>query len=472
MSKIAFPSGSVLNCPRNHRPRQLKIRTVANAMKQIKNFLLAAVLAVLCIATSLAENWPHWRGPNFNGSSSETKLPDDFSKTNNVKWIAAMPGPSASTPIIWGDRVFVSSTDLRTKTLRAIALDRKSGKELWNHETGQGFGVDNSSNFASPSPVTDGKVVYFLYGTGDVAAFDFGGKQLWIRNLQKDYGQFAYQWTYGASLTLFDGKLYIQVLQRDEPVHGRGCKDGPCESYLLALNPESGAEIWRHVRPSDAPLESKEAYSTPIPFEHKGRAEILITGGDCITGHDPKTGRELWRWGTWNVGRISHWRLVPSPVVSEQVALVCAPKGSPVFALKHGGQGKLEDSSIAWKTDNHREVSSDVATPLYYQGRFYVLNGEKKILSRVDPATGKPDWIGELGTRPKIECSPTGADGKIYFQDFRGTVFIVDAGKEFKVIRMIPMGDDGDDKLRSTIAVSQGNLFIRTGSKLYCVRRN
>jgi outer membrane protein assembly factor BamB len=357
---------------------------------------------------------------------------------------------------------------LRTKTLRAIALDRKTGKLLWNHEVAPGFSLDDSSNFASPSPVTDGTLAVFCYGTGDLAAFDFGGKKLWSRNLQKDYGQFAYQWIYGASPTLFDGILYVQVLQRDVSVHGRGCKDGPCESYLLALNPKTGKEMWRHVRPSDAPQEAKEAYSTPIPFEYEGRVEILITGGDCITGHDAKTGRELWRWGTWNTARVSSWRLVPSPVASGQVALACAPKGSPVFAVKHGGKGTLDNSWVGWKSDEH-EISSDVATPLLYQGRFYVLNGEKKVLARIDPATGEPDWIGKLGSRPKIESSPTGADGKIFFQDFRGTVFVIEAGKQFKLLRMIPMGDDGDDRVRSTIAVAQGNLFIRTGSKLYCV---
>lgn len=463
-------------------------------MNRFAIVLIVVLKATIVVPVVQAANWPHWRGPNFNGSSPEAKLPDDFSKTNNVKWVAPMPGPSACTPIIWGDLVFVSSTDLRTKTLRAIALDRASGKELWNHEVAPGFGWGDSSNFASPSPVTDGETVYFIYGTGDVVAFEVAGKKLWSRNLQKDYGQFSYQWTYSASPTLFDGKLYIQVLQRDQPVHGRGCKNGPCPSYLLALNPKTGEELWRHIRPSDAPLESQEAYSTPIPwkvgydvpgsFRPTGtsddpvprpaslpneRWQILILGGDCITGHDPKTGEELWRWGTWNTGRISHWRLVPSPVASEQVTLASAPKGSPIFAVKHDGKGKLDDSWIVWNSKDNRDVSSDVATPLYYQGRFYVLNGEKRVISRVDPATGKPDWVGELDTRAKIESSPTGADGKIYFQDFRGTVFIVAADKEFKVLRTVPMGDDGDDRLRSTISVAQGNLFIRSGSKLYCV---
>jgi outer membrane protein assembly factor BamB len=139
-----------------------------------------------------------------------------------------------------------------------------------------------------------------------------------------------------------------------------------------------------------------------------------------------------------------------------------------VFAVKAGSPGALDDSGLAW-TIQDREVSSDVGTPLFYQGRFYVLNGDKKNIARIDPATGKADWIGELGTRVKIESSPTGADGKIYFQNFRGEVFVVAAGPEFKLLHVAAMGDEDDNDLRSTIAAAQGSLFIRTGSKLYCV---
>jgi outer membrane protein assembly factor BamB len=437
---------------------------------KLSNTTLVVTLGCLLAMTANAENWAHWRGPDFNGSSAEKNLPDNFSKTENIKWAASLPGPSAATPVIWGGHVFVSSTDESTKTLRAMALDRKTGKLLWNVEVAQGLSQDRNSNFASPSPTTDGSLVFFLYGTGDLVALDFQGTQVWARKLEKDYGQFAYQWTYGASPTLFEGKLYVQVLNRDVPVHGRGRKDGPGESYLLALAPKTGKEIWRHVRPSEAAAESQEAYSTPIPFKHAGATEILISGGDCLTGHDAQTGKELWRWGSWNPTKIGHWRLVPSPVASEYGAVVCAPKGSAVFAVKHGLSGKLDDSALAWKSAE-REVSSDVCTPLFYKGRLYVLNGERqtKTISRIDPATGKPDWIGELDTRAKIEASPTGADDKIYFQDFRGQVFIVAADKEFKVLRAIPMGDEGDDRLRATISVADGNLFIRTGTKLYCV---
>ena len=429
--------------------------------------LLLVAVSTWLTSSALSENWSHWRGPHYNGSSTETDVPSEFSKTNNVKWVAALPGPSAATVIVWEDHVFLSSTDDKNKTLHALALDRKSGKLLWNKEVAVGFSQDNYSNFGSPSPVTDGKLVVFLYGNGELAAFDFAGTKLWARSLQKDIAQFAYQWTYGSSPTLYDGKLFVQLLHRNEPVHGRGRADG--ESYLLALEPKTGKEIWKHVRPSDAKAESQEAYSTPIPFEHKGRAELLITGGDCITGHSLKNGEELWRWGTWNPERIGHWRLVPSAVTGGGVVLACGPKGSPIFACKAGAKGTQDDSGIAWKS-TEKAVSSDVATPLFYKGRFYVLRGEQRpTLSRVEPATGKVEWTGELENRPKIEASPTAAGDKIYFQNFKGEVFVVAAADQFKLLNTIPMGDEGDDKLRSSIAISQGNLFIRTGRKLYCI---
>lgn len=440
-------------------------------MNPFRTVFPVAVALVSLTTSVLAQNWANWRGPNYDGSTTAKNLPVDFSKTNNVKWVADLPGPSAATPVIWGDHVFVSSTDLKTKTLRALALDRKSGKVLWDHEVAQGFRQDDRSNLASPSPVTDGERVYFFYGTGDLVAFDFAGKQIWARNIQKEYGQFAFLWTFSTSPLLFDGKLILQVLQRDTPVNGRGRSDGPNDSYLLALDPKTGKELWKQVRPCEARSESREAFSTPMPFTHGGRTELLVAGGDCLSGHDPKTGAELWRWGTWNPTRITHWRFVPSPVAAAGVVIAPAPKGAAVFAVKLGGKGTLDDSALAWTTSAEREVSSDVSSPVFYDGRFYVLNSDKKILARVDPATGKADWLGDLGTRIKLEASPTAADGKIYMQNFKGEVFVVAADKEFKILHVAAMGDEADNDLRSCIAIAQGNLFIRTGSKLYCVGR-
>lgn len=416
-----------------------------------------------------AENWPHWRGPAFDGSTSETKLPTTFSKTENVLWSVDLPGASSATPIIWNDQVFISSVDSANKALAALCYLKSSGQLMWSNQVSGGpVSRDNQSNFAGSSPVTDGRVVVFFYANGELAAYELSGKKAWARNLQKDYGTFAFLWTFSASPTIFDNKLYLQVLQRNTPVNGRGRADGPNDSYILALDPGTGKELWKHIRPADARDESLEAYSTPIPFTAKGRTELLVVGGDCITGHDPKTGEEFWRWGTWNPSRIGHWRLVPSPVGGANVVLACGPKGSPVFAVNAGLKGKQDDSALAWKSQD-RLVSSDVSTPLFYKGRFYVMNSDRKQLSCLEPATGKVLWTGDLQSQAKIEASPTGADDKIYCMNFKGDVFVLGTGDSFQLLHKAEMGGPEDRKVRASVAVSQGCLFIRTDTKLYCV---
>lgn len=439
----------------------------------MKITLLGSLLlcGLASIPTLLAADWPNWRGPAYNGSSPESGLPETFSKTENFKWSLELAGAAASTPIVSGNHVFLTSTDENTKTLWAYAVERGSGKILWKHEVGSGIARDNRSNYASPSPVTDGKLVYFFFGNGELIAHDFEGKRVWSRNIQKDYGEFAFQWTFSTSPILFEGRLYLQVLQRDVPANGRGRTDGPNESYLLALDPASGKELWRHIRPAEARMESLEAFSTPTPFEFNGRKEILITGGDCVTAHDPVTGRELWRWGTWNPTRITHWRLVPSPVAAGAVVLACAPKGSPVYAVKAGLSGTLSDNDLAW-VSTEREVSSDVSTPLYYQGSIYLLNSDRKTLSRIEPGSGKILWTGELSSRAKFESSPLGADGRIYMMNHEGEVYVARAGgDEFKLLHQVNLGADGDRDLRASLIAAHGQLFVRTGRTLYSFQK-
>lgn len=440
------------------------------------NKLAAMTLAAAVMSSAApAENWPNWRGPNHNGSTGETGLPASFSKTENVKWSAPMPGPSAATPAIWGDTVFVSSSDEPKQKLHAIALDRKTGKVLWDHPGSSGYRKDNKSTFSSPSPVTDGERAVFFYSNGDLIAYDFAGKELWRRNIQADYGEFAFNWTFSSSPTLFGGVLYLQVIQRDVAIDANNKLNARAEgqkaipSFLLAMDPATGKTLWQQERNGSAVAESRESFGTAIPFTHQGRTELLIAGCDEVTGHDPKTGKELWRWGSWNPQRIPHWRLVGSPVGGGGVVLVSPPKGEAVIGFKAGAAGK---GAIAWKgAEIDKELASDVATPLYYMDHFYIQFGDKKqkALSCVEPATGKVVWKTPIDTgRYVMRSSPTGADGKIWTMDHNGKVYVFDA-RTGKLLHSAAMGEQFDDETMSSIAVSQGNLFIRTNGKLWCI---
>ncbi len=445
----------------------------------MRNWTLLVVLSLTSAAA--ASDWPQFRGPYFNGSTDEKGLPDKWTQTENVAWTATLPGPSAATPVVWGDRVFVSTTDASNDALVACCLDRRTGEVVWKHDVSKVIRKDTRSTFSSPSPATDGKLVVFFYGNGDLVTFDVSGKELWKKNV----GPFAFNWTFSTSPVLFDGKLYLQVLQRDVPVSGYSpfgkgkpkgkptpapsdAKGGKIESYLLALDPQTGKELWRQARPGEAVAESREAFTTPMPWEHDGRRELLIAGGDALTGHDPQTGRELWRWETWNPKKIGHWRLVPSPVAGSGVVLACAPKGDPIYAIKAGGQGKLGGSDIAWVSREQRPVSSDVPTPAFYDGDFFVLSDVRQSLSRVEPATGRVQWTTKTPGRAKYEASPLAADGKIYLINFDGQVTVIDAAKG-EVRNTIAMEESREEVARSSIIAAHGQLFIRTARKLYCV---
>jgi outer membrane protein assembly factor BamB len=413
--------------------------------------------------------WHQWRGPHFNGASDATNIPDKFDDSANVRWTTAMPGPGSGTPVIAGDRVFVSALDKASKKLLAICVSRTDGKIRWSKEVGEGFQENQRNNFASPSPLTDGKMVWFHFGSGDLVAFDLDGNQKWARNIAKDFGAFNYQWIYGSSPALYDGRLYLQVFHRDVPVgRGRGGdQKGPAASYLLAVDPATGKDIWKHDRPNEAVAESKESYGTPIPFEIGGKKLILAIGGDCVTANDAASGEEVWRCGGWNPQKQSSWRIVPTVVVAGGLVIACPPKGGAVFAIKPSGTGDVTSSHVAW---TNKEITSDVCVPLFYQDKLFVLNGDKKTLYRVDPASGKVEANVNLGGNDVFRASPTAADGKIFCMNEAGEVWVISpADDKLTVVNKADLGGGGQLASRSSVALADGQVFVRTGEKLYCI---
>ena len=423
---------------------------------------VASITSVLLIVTAIsaplsAENWPQWRGPTFNGTTTETNLPTKWSTTENVLWKVDLPGIGGATPIVWEDKVFIIAQDTKAKKTYAVCLNRKDGKELWKHHIAGAYTNRQGNSAAAGSPITDGKTVWFFAGTGELVAYNMDGKELWKRSITDDHGKFEILWRYGASPMLYKGRMYLAVL------HGDFDKKTDAKCYVLCIDPKTGKDIWKHIRYTEAKAESKQAYTTPYPFEGPNGLRIIIVGGDRTTAHDPETGKETWRSMNFNPKDGKWLRVVPSAVACKGVVFTGAPKGGLMFGIKSGKSGKLTESDNAWLDKND---SPDVCTPAIHNGRFYILDGRRKKIVCKDALTGKNIWRGSLDTKKVLQASPTIADGKIFCMSLAGEVVVLELGDEFKVLHRTNMG--GKDS-KSTIVAAQGNLFVRVDDKLYCI---
>ncbi len=341
----------------------------------------------------------------------------------------------------------------------ALCFDARDGRKLWEKPIGSDSRRFPRNNMASPSPVTDGKSVFFLYGSGHLVGFDYEGKELWSRNIETDYGNLALQFGYGSSPLLYDGKLFILVVRRNKP-YRKPEADGPLDSFLMALDPKTGKTLWKQQRPTDAFDEGMETFSTPVPFDHNGKTEILNTGADFVTANDPETGKELWRFEYWTK-KVRDTRIIPSLVTGDGLIFGTRHKHNPVFALEPGSPPR-----IIWEFDS---PVPDCSTPLYYQGRLYVLDGIKngKVVTCLDPKSGRQFWQGKIGGRGPWRASLTGADGKLYCINETGEIVVLAAGgNEFKIIFQTKIDEP---PIQSSIAITDGRLFIRTAQNLYCI---
>ena len=411
---------------------------------------LVGVVALLLVtfAVAYADNWPQWRGPNLNGVSNEKNLPVKWTTDENVSWKVPMPGLSGSTPIIWRDRIFLNVAD--GDNLALWCLNKTNGEVLWKIPLGGGNVKMRKQNMSSPSPVTDGRSVYVLTGTGILKGLDFNGKELWTRDIQKDYGQFGLQWGYASSPLLHEESLYVQVL------HGMKTDD---PSYVMRIDKKNGKTLWKVDRPTNAIRESPDSYTTPALLRYGKTTEIVITGGDCVTGHDPATGKELWRANGLNPDNDPSYRIVASPIIFDNI--IYAPtRNRTLLALKAGGRGDITSSHVLWSTVN----GPDVPTPVTDGKYFYVVT-DRGVMFCLDAKTGAEVYAQQRIKPGSYSGSPVLADGKIYVTNEDGLTTVVAAGPKFEVLAENPL----NDYVLSSPAISDGQIFIRTSQHLYAI---
>jgi outer membrane protein assembly factor BamB len=422
----------------------------------MRKHALSLVLLVAVGSSLAAGSWPHWRGPSMDGISTEEGLPTTWSATENVAWKLPLPAYSGSTPIIWDDIIFLNvATERATGNIELWAVDRNKQAVLWKRPLAGGNRTGRKQNMASPSPVTDGTHVWVITGTGILKGFDFSGKELWSRDLQQDYGKFGIQFGYASSPLLHGDALYLQVL------HGFFTDD---PSYVLKIDKLTGKTVWRTERPTDAVHESPDSYSTPALLQYDGKTEIVTTGGDIVTGHDPATGKELWRADVLNPNRSRNYRIISSPIVAG--GLIIAPtRVNPLVALRPGGAGDISKTHVAWTFHRGPDVPSPVS-----DGRYLYLVSEQGVVYCLDVRTGELIYGPTRIPSDFYSSSPVLADGKIYVTgETTGVTTVFRAGPKFEILASNTFEDPCAPYCLASLAVSQGQLFVKTDANLWVV---
>jgi outer membrane protein assembly factor BamB len=411
---------------------------------------LALVTLQAIAPCASAENWPQWRGAKLDGISHETRLPEKWSKTENVAWRFALPGPAGSTPVIWGDHIYLTSAEGNDLVLLAVST---AGKQLWKHVlAGQNRAIrGDEGNLASPSPSTDGNHVWAMVGTGDIGCFTTDGKQVWKFDLQDRYGKFDIAFGMTSTPVLDGNRLYLQLL------HSGG-------ALVVALDKATGSEVWKQSRTSDARDECEHSYASPVLYRDD-KLELLLTHGcDYIVAHQLTDGAEVWRCGGLNPrGKYNPTlRFVASPLAVPGLVIVPSAKNGPVLALDPASKGDISDSKEGhfWTREHN---TPDVPSPLVVDGLAYLCR-EDGTLMCLDATTGHEYYLKRTHS-DRHRASPVYADGRIFLTARDGTVTVVKAGKEFEILG----SNDMSESISSSPAISNGRIYLRTFEALYAI---
>jgi outer membrane protein assembly factor BamB len=441
-------------------------------LRQLKT---AAILLIASMAVVRAENWPHWRGPSTSGVSLETGLPSTWSATDGIAWKASIRGLGVSSPIVWGDRVFVTSqvgssgarqgprlaqgADASSAGERSLggaiaaasadgvtflvtAFSRTTGERVWEaatRATGTLPSVHDKHNLASPSPVTDGERVYAWFGSGQLVALDMTGKLVWSKHLGTDYTPFEINWGHASSPTVHDGQLFLICY------HDRA-------SYLLSLDARTGAVRWKRDQPAGV-----TSYSTPMVVSTgASAAEVVVNSSAGVAGHSAATGELLWRYDEAN--RFP----VPMPTVHDGIIYTSRGyRSSPFMAIRPGGRGDIANSHVVWRVASGAPYISSI---VHYQGLIYMV-GDVGVLTVTDATNGERVHQERIGG--VYSASPVAGDGKVYLLSEDGETIVLAAGRTPTVLARNRL----DARQLASPAISGGRLFIRSDDVLYAIGR-
>lgn len=431
---------------------------------------------VLILTGSLAANlsgqqWPQWRGPLASGVSPEQGLPVRWSDSENVAWRAPLRGLGVSSPIVWGERVFVTSQagignarsgprlvqggdplEVGERPLGAgavrdggqvsflvSAFDRASGRPLWEFELpaeGPLPSVHEKHNLASPSPVTDGERVYAWFSTGQIAALDMAGTLVWKKHLGAEYAPFEINWGHSSSPVVYNDLLILLCYHENA-------------SYILALDSRTGAVRWKtDTEPGVI------SYSTPLVIETGGRAELIVNSSVGVSGHDLSTGQRLW----YVEG--SNQFPIPAPLFHNGVIYTSRGyRSSPYLAIRPGGKDNVTTSHVAWRVGSGAPYVSSL---VQYDGLIYMI-GDVGVLTVVDIRTGERVHQQRVGG--VYSASPVAGDGKIYLLSEDGETIVIEAGREARILSRNKL----NARQLASPAIAGGRLFIRSDEALYAI---
>lgn len=380
--------------------------------------------------------------------------PTTFSAEDGVLWKAAMPGFGSSTPVVWDDHIFISSGTSRDRSVAgqdaAICYDW-SGKKRWQVELGtERIGKHRNGSGSCSSAVTDGKSVFFYFKSGNLAALDFDGKVIWKTNLQETYGPDSLWWDLGTSPVLAGDNVVVAVMHEGD-------------SYMVALDKATGKETWKVDRNFDCEKETHQSYTTPLVMEQGGKTALIVWGADHLTAHDAVDGSTIWTCGGFNPEDKAYWRVIATPAVTKNVAVVPYGRANLLAGVRLGGSGDVTQTHRLWESSG---FGADVPAPVAVDGKAYVLADKGELLC-LDVETGEQVWKSKLPKGSgKFFGSPTLAGDTMFLLRESGQAIvgkISDAG--FDVLSINDMGE----RLASSPVAVADKLLIRGDTHLFCV---